>query len=188
MGFRACPRLGTRSPSLRLIIRVSVFSFVKTGSVLGVGGVVMVPPLTRSRASSQTPSRAVCFPSRPELPSLSSGPQGALGVCALHRSAPRPAVVQARLGLLLPGSRQQIKIKGGGAAGRARGASAGSLSRSAGNACQPSRVAPAWAWRWVRDSRWCPLHPRARGRGSPNPHSGSRGASAPVRRSRVAQR
>lgn len=135
------------------------------------------------RASSQTPSRAVCFPSRLELPSLSSGPQGALGVCALHRgrcaSSPGSPVTRE------PATDQN---KRGGAAGRARGASAGSLSRSAGNACQPSRVAPAWAWRWVSDSRWCPLHPRARGRGSPNPHSGSRGASAPVRRSRVAQR
>lgn len=186
MGFRACPRLGTRSPSLRLIIRVSVFSFVKTGSVLGVGGVVMVPPLTGSpcKLTDPVPSSLFSFSAGAPVPQLgTSGGPGRL------RSAPRPAGRCASS----PGSpvtREPAtdQNKRGRAAGKARGASAGSLSRSAGNACQPSRVAPAWAWRWVSDSRWCPLHPRARGRGSPNPHSGSRGASAPVRRSRVAQR
>lgn len=72
---------------------------------------------------------------------------------------------------------------------------AGSLSRSAGNACQPSRAAPAWAWRWESDSRRPvpspPPRPHARpspARGSPNPHRGSRGACAPEPRSRVAHR
>lgn len=58
--------------------------------------------------------------------------------------------------------------KGRGQAGEGR-ASAGSLPWSAGNACQPSRVAPAGAWRWESDSRPCPLHPRAHMLGPPQP-------------------
>lgn len=182
-------RLGTRPPCWWLIVRVSVFSFVKTGSGLGVGrgGVITVPPLAGSPGKLPDPrvlSSLFSFTAGAPRPSA----RDLRGPWASALCSTTAAVVQARLGLLLPGSRQQIKIKGGCAAGRAKGASAGSLTRSAGNACQPSRVAPAWAWRWVSDSRWCPPHPRARGRGSPNPHSGSRGASAPVRRSRVAQR
>ena len=105
----------------------------------------------------------------------------------------KATVVQALSGLLLPRSRQQTKIKlRGGPSGRAERASVGSLTRSAGNACQPSRVAPAWAWRWVSDSCRgpslppCPSAPPFPGRGSPNPRSGCRGAPAPGLRARVA--
>ena len=70
--------------------------------------------------------------------------------------------------------------------------SVGSLTRSAGNACQPSRVAPAWAWRWVSDSCRgpslppCPSAPPFPAWGSPNPRCGCRGAPAPGPRARVA--
>lgn len=74
----------------------------------------MVPPLTGSlcKLTDPVPSSLFSFSAGAPVPQLgTSGGPGRL------RSAPRPAVVQARLGLLLPGSRQQIKIKGGGQQG-----------------------------------------------------------------------
>lgn len=71
----------------------------------------MVPLLTGSpcKLTDPVPSSLFSFSAGAPVPQLgTSGGPGRL------RSAPRPAVVQARLGLLLPGSRQQIKIKGGG--------------------------------------------------------------------------
>lgn len=188
----AFARLGTRS--CVLVAHNPWLGFLICNNRERAGVVVMVPPPTEFLCKLTEPVRAPIRGKRPEqfifLLGQSSRPSARdLGGPGRLRSALcTDTVVQALLGLLLPGSRQQIKIKGAGAAGRAKGVSAGSLTRSAGNACQPSRVAPAWAWRWVSDSRWCPLHPRARGWGSPNPHSGSRGASAPVPRSRVARR
>jgi hypothetical protein len=119
-----------------------------------------------------------------EFLSLSLGPQGALGFCALncHNCA-------STLGFpVTTGSQQQTKIKGwgGGRRGEGRGASAGSLTRSAGNACQSSRMAsPPWLLRgpgggWVTHAG-APPHPWAQmlsspqSWGSPNPHSGSWG-------------
>ncbi|XP_057350782.1 cytosolic carboxypeptidase 4 isoform X7 [Manis pentadactyla] len=92
--------------------------------------------------------RGSYFPSGPELQSLSRGPQGGPGL--LRPALPRLCKHAWVSCYPAAGSRPK---KRGGQAGRARRASAGSLSRSAGNACQPSRAAPARAWRWSSSDR-----------------------------------